>query len=547
MSGKSILRVVAAVLFLLPALVLADKLTLNDGTVIDGTVIPQGERYWVKTADGQSRYIPKTDVKSLVKGSGGSTPSIGSNGLPTGPAKAGTGDLATTRRRADSVETPLAAVTIWQEFIDSKPSAEDLKTANEEMDKWKKLAEGNAEKINGKWVSGPEHDALIAKVRELTADAMKDLVKNNALQGEKKLEDARKLYPNSYEVNFVLGYLEMVKDSPDKARVYFENVLKIKPKLPEAMANLAVISARKNRWPEAIKQMDDAAKSGDNEEIAYNFVWVINNAPEPVRRSAATKAAMEDARLLASKYAINEGQTRQTGPYIVRLHFGSAESHSKGGGFVTGTGFILVADGLILTNKHVVKDAKNYMVLIDQGPGKQLQKSAELVVMDDEQDLALLKLKEPGKTLPIVKLAATDKPNDGADCTVIGYPLVDRLGGSPKITRGIVSSSGSGNKVLGLSGMTKEIDVYVDAKVNPGNSGGPIIDRFGNVMAIVCMKSLASETEDSYGMGISAGRIRKFLTKNHITLANGEKAFPLSSEEIAAKVEPSTVLIMAQH
>jgi S1-C subfamily serine protease len=546
MSGKSILRSAAALLFMLPALVLADKLTLNDGTVIDGTVIPQGERYWVKTADGQSRYVAKTDVKSLVKGSGAPTPSSGS-GLPTGPAKQSVGDLATTQRRANSVDMPLAAVTIWQEFIDSKPSPDDLKVANEEMDKWKKLAEGNAEKINGKWVSGEEHEALMNKVRSLTSEAMKDLVDKNALEGEKKLQEARKLYPNSYHVDFLLGYLELLRDNPDKARPYFENVLRLKPKLPEATANLAMIAMRKGQWAGAIKEMDDAAKAGDNKEITYDFVWLISNAPEAVRRSAAVKTAMEDARLLASKYGVSEMETRGKSYYLIPLYEDSAAKHNKGGGFVTGTGFILAADGLILTNKHVAKDAKKYMVLIDEGSGKTMQKSAELVVLDDEQDLALLRIKNPGKSLPIVKLAGTDKPNDGADCTVIGYPLVDRLGGSPKITRGIVSSSGTGSKVLGLSGMTKEIDVYIDAKVNPGNSGGPIIDRFGNVMAIVCMKSLASETEDSYGMGISAGRIRKFLAKNKIDISSGEKAFALSSEEIAAKVEPSTVLIMAQH
>jgi serine protease Do len=93
---------------------------------------------------------------------------------------------------------------------------------------------------------------------------------------------------------------------------------------------------------------------------------------------------------------------------------------------------------------------------------------------------------------------------------------------------------------------TDEIDVMVDAKVNPGNSGGPIVDKNGNIMAIVCMKSLSSETEDSYGMGISAGRIRRFLGKNNVTIANGEVAkVGLSVEDIATKIEPATVLILA--
>ena len=81
---------------------------------------------------------------------------------------------------------------------------------------------------------------------------------------------------------------------------------------------------------------------------------------------------------------------------------------------------------------------------------------------------------------------------DGADCVVMGYPMLDRLGADVKVTRGIVSSSSS-DEGFGA-------DILTDAKVNPGNSGGPILDKHGNVMAIVCMKSIATAMEDSYGI-----------------------------------------------
>ena len=90
--------------------------------------------------------------------------------------------------------------------------------------------------------------------------------------------------------------------------------------------------------------------------------------------------------------------------------------------------------------------------------------------------------------------------------------------------------------------------MLIDAKVNPGNSGGPILDRHGNVMAIVSMKSLATATEESYGMGISAGRIRKFLEKNNVKVDAGKEARGgLSAEDIAAKVKPAAVCILATH
>lgn len=544
MSAKRVFGGALLLLLLIAsAAALADKLILNDGTVLEGTVIKQEDKYWVKTTDGQTRTVPLADVKTLQKGSGSSSsgaPGPSSPGLTT---KTLTGDIGTAQRRANAVDTPMAAVAIWQEYIDSKPppSPENLKTARDELEKWKKMSTDGAEKINGRWVTGLEYQTLMKKVANLSKEAMQALVSNQSLKGKQKLEEARKLYPNSFQVNFLLGYLDLLSDDYDKARANFESVLRLKPKLPEAMGNLALIAWRKQRYGEAIKMMDDAAKNGDNPEIAFNLNSMINSAPEPVRKSAIVKTAEEDAKLLAAKYHIDQSKARG-GLMLIRLY--DENSEGRGRSVMTGSGFIIASDGLILTNRHVVKDAKTYLVMLNDNK----QKSAEVVVIDDEQDLALLRLKDPGKSLPTVKLAPADTPADGAECTVIGYPMVDRLGGSPKITRGIVSSSSSGPKVLGMGGRNQETDVTVDAKVNPGNSGGPIIDRFGNVMAIVAMKSLASETEDSYGMGISAGRIRKFLAKNHIDAPKGEAVGSnLSSEEIAAKIEPSAVLILATH
>jgi hypothetical protein len=120
----------------------------------------------------------------------------------------------------------------------------------------------------------------------------------------------------------------------------------------------------------------------------------------------------------------------------------------------------------------------------------------------------------------------------------MGFPMIDQLGGDLKVTRGIVSSAqqdqGSG------------ADVLTDAKVNPGNSGGPIMNKFGNVMAIVCMKSLTSGEFDSYGIGISAGHIREFLERNHVeSPPGGDDGTALSTEDVVARVKPATVCILA--
>jgi S1-C subfamily serine protease len=165
-----------------------------------------------------------------------------------------------------------------------------------------------------------------------------------------------------------------------------------------------------------------------------------------------------------------------------------------------------------------------------------IRKSAEIVKIDDEQDLALIQVKPDGK-LPVISLAKPDMPNEGAACFIMGYPMVDRMGASVKITQGIVS--GAGRAAVGT-------DVVIDARVNPGNSGGPVLNNHAQVVAIVTLKSRATATEDSYGLAISAGRIRSFLAKNGVSALSADPEGPaLDAEQVAAKAKGATVCIMS--
>jgi S1-C subfamily serine protease len=200
----------------------------------------------------------------------------------------------------------------------------------------------------------------------------------------------------------------------------------------------------------------------------------------------------------------------------------------------SGTGFFIADDGLILTNRHVVQGAKSMLVVM----ADKKQRSAEVVVIDDDQDLALIRLKpgEKAEKTPFVQLASADNPGDGAECVVMGFPLLDRLGAAIKITRGIVSS-GKGSNTAGA-------DVVTDAKVNPGNSGGPLLNMSGYVIGVVTMKSGNSRFEDSYGLAISAGKVRKFLAKNNVKVTPGTANVTLSVEDVATAVKPATVCII---
>jgi serine protease Do len=212
------------------------------------------------------------------------------------------------------------------------------------------------------------------------------------------------------------------------------------------------------------------------------------------------------------------------------------EDKSIPGMYYSGTGFVISADGYILTNRHVVKGAKTLRVEL---PGRG-EKSAEVIKIDDEQDLALIKVKV-ANPLPFVSLSPANSPNEGAEVTVMGFPMIDRFGPGVKITRGIVTSNSKSDDHPGY-----EYDVMVDAKVNPGNSGGPMLDKYGNVMAVVSMKTLSTEHADSFGLGISAGQVRKFLKKCAVNVPVGlTGTTALSTEDVVTKVKPATVCILS--
>ena len=219
--------------------VLADWVKLKDGTVLEGTVIPRGDgSFWVKSSDGTTphgrrrqtcsptarahppspprRQAPTTPAAKA--GPPAATPAAPPQPVLPPPAKPGGVVLSFsgTKARANSVETALAAVTIWQQFVDKNPTSPDLPAAKEELAKWKALADTGGEKINGKWIGGDERKQIVDKARALEKEARDLMDSKQSLQAVKKLEEAAKIYPNSFETNFNLAYLYMIEHNEVK-------------------------------------------------------------------------------------------------------------------------------------------------------------------------------------------------------------------------------------------------------------------------------------------------------------------------------------------
>jgi len=135
----------------------------------------------------------------------------------------------------------------------------------------------------------------------------------------------------------------------------------------------------------------------------------------------------------------------------------------------TGTGFAVTSDGYIVTNAHVVDGASKITVRVGERSNE-----AKVVALDQPNDLAIVKIDGPTVPLPI---ANAEGAKLGDEITVGGFPNPDIQGTSLKLTRGVIS---------GMKGIKDDIRHFqIDAAVQPGNSGGPLLSAAGTVVGVV--------------------------------------------------------------
>lgn len=151
-----------------------------------------------------------------------------------------------------------------------------------------------------------------------------------------------------------------------------------------------------------------------------------------------------------------------------------------------GTGFLITANGYILTNRHVVEDTTaKYTVLLSDGS----QKSATVVYRDQKQDVAVIKI--AGSGYQKVDLGDSAKLKLGQSVFAVGNALGEY---SNSVSVGIVSGLDRTITASSQSGSEKLTGVIqTDAAINPGNSGGPLVDLSGKVIGINVATVLGSE------------------------------------------------------
>jgi serine protease Do len=165
-------------------------------------------------------------------------------------------------------------------------------------------------------------------------------------------------------------------------------------------------------------------------------------------------------------------------PFNNQAPQGEAAGEAKKQQVGSGSGFIVTADGLIVTNKHVVSDEEATYTVVQSG-GKEFP--ATVLARDPNNDVAILKIE--GSGFPVLPLGDSDAIKVGQTAIAIGNPLGEFAN---SVSRGIIS--GIKRDVTAGSGFGQEERltniIQTDAAINPGNSGGPLFDINGRVIGV---------------------------------------------------------------
>lgn len=200
----------------------------------------------------------------------------------------------------------------------------------------------------------------------------------------------------------------------------------------------------------------------------------------------------------------------------------------------SGTGFYVSLDGHIITNQHVVDGCKTIEIIRDGSP-----EQISLVVEDVRNDVALLKA---GESKDIAFIRGGRGIRQGDEIIAYGYPLSGILSSSAKVTTGAVSS---------LSGLGDDFRyMQISAPVQRGNSGGPLLDKGGNVVGIVTAKINAMEVQKATGdipqninFSLKSSVVKDLLDANNIDYETRETREKISTSDIVTEARRYTVRI----
>jgi hypothetical protein len=275
-------------------------------------------------------------------------------------------------------------------------------------------------------------------------------------------------------------------------------------------------------------------KFGENNKSKIAKVEPMQKKPDDNLEQEKKKIAEEKKKIEEEKRKIAEAKKKQEEEDQKRK-----EANAKLYVIGSGTGFFVSSEGHVVSNDHVVGICRKVATKIE---GKII--NFNVINTDKVNDLGLIQGEYKSKNFLNIKSGGAEF---GEDIVTFGYPLSDDLSDSVKLTRGIVSSlSGPGNNYS---------EIQIDAAIQPGNSGGPVLNMEGQVVGVASsglnkITKLLDENSpyipENVNFAVASPTLTNFLKANGVSVSNASLRIS-NTKELAKIGRPATLQLFCMN